>query len=75
MADAKVDIRSFAHVENPEWVPEKAAAAMLGVHRMTLFDWRHKGEPGKAPTWYRISNRILYKKSDIQAFIEGCKGR
>jgi len=55
------------------WLREKEVANVLGHSVKAIQDWRYQGSKG--PAWYRIGGMILYKQSDIDAFIESCKGR
>lgn len=61
-----------------DWVPEKAAAAMLGRSKPWMVAQRIPPKGRRAqpiPPWYRIGARVYYKRPDIEAFIESCKGR
>lgn len=59
-------------VELADRVPTKVAAEIIGVHPQ----WLHKGRgqtPPKGPPWYRIGGRVYYQRSDLKAWIEGCR--
>jgi len=46
-----------------EWLTRKEAAAFLGVSLVTIHDWSYNKHILKP---YKISNRIRFKKSDIE---------
>lgn len=46
----------------------KAAAAFLGVSWLTLADWRVKGT---GPAYSRAGRLIRYRKSTLEAWLEG----
>lgn len=46
-----------------EWLTRKEAAAFLGVSLVTIHDWSNNKQILKP---YKISNRIRFKKSDIE---------
>lgn len=48
-------------------VSEAAAAALIGVHKDTLRDWRGRGE---GPDHFRIGGTVTYAVHDLAAFIE-----
>lgn len=63
-----------------EWLPEKVVANMLGKDRLWLTVQRlpskRRGRKNfPIPPWYRIGGRIVYKRADVEAFIESCRGR
>ncbi len=58
-----------------DWIPEKVAANMLGKDRTWLQGQRRRRPTRPIPPWYRIGRQIFYKRSDIEAFIESCRGR
>ena len=60
--------------EASDWLREKEVAAMLGHSLETIRNWRSRSYL-PAPAWYKIGGMILYKRSDIEAFIESCRGR
>lgn len=51
-----------------EYYTTEECAAILKVSPKTLETWRSRG---KGPKYYKVGGRVLYKKSDIEAFIEG----
>lgn len=53
---------------NAQWVPEKAAAAMLSVHRSTLARLVARGEIKKA----KFGHAARYSVADLEAFMERC---
>lgn len=56
-----------------DWLTTKEAATLLGVQEQTLRLRRQekwKGEPG--PPWHRVMGRILYKRGEVQAYIDAC---
>jgi predicted DNA-binding transcriptional regulator AlpA len=61
--------------EQNEWLREKEVAAMLGHSLVTFRRWRSANHKRPAPPWYRIGRMILYKRADIDAFIESSRGR
>lgn len=52
-----------------EYATVKEAAAILGVKPGTLAQWRWSGRDG-APAYYRILNRVYYKRTDLNAWLE-----
>lgn len=59
--------------EPHQWLREKEVADMIGHSIHTIRDWR-AGTSLSVPPWYKIGGMILYKRSDIEAFIESCRG-
>lgn len=46
-------------------VPE--LAALLGVPRATIYNWRYQG---LGPRAYRIGNRLLFSRSSVDEWLE-----
>jgi len=54
-------------MSNREVVTEKQLAEMLRVHPVTL--WRMRRD-GTAPKHFRVGRRILYRKGDVENWVE-----
>lgn len=52
-----------------DYMSEAEAATLLGVSRITLLRRRKRGEI----EFYRIGSRVVYAKSQIQAFLDKCR--
>ena len=50
----------------------REAAALLGVGKNTLDQWRHHG---KGPAYHRLGGAIRYTKEDLLDFIERVEAR
>jgi excisionase family DNA binding protein len=50
----------------PEWSAAEAAE-YLGIPLPTLYSWNTRGV---GPTRYRVGKRLLYRRSDVDEFIE-----
>lgn len=46
----------------------KEAAQFLGIAYKTLRNWRYEGRP--APPFYMIGTKVVYKLSDLEAWME-----
>jgi hypothetical protein len=53
-----------------EFLNEHEAANLLGRCAYTLRDWRQKNV---GPVYSKVVGRVVYRKSDIDAFIESCR--
>lgn len=53
----------------PLAVDTASAAAMLGVSKGTLENWRYCDEP-KGPRFARIGSKVVYPVSEIERFLE-----
>ena len=53
-----------------EMLSEKQVAEMLGISPHTLACRRHRG---KLPVYYKIGQRVRYKKADVLDFVEQTK--
>jgi hypothetical protein len=51
-----------------EYVDEKAACKIIGFSVITLQQWRSRGTGG--PPWYKPGTKILYKRSELEAFMQ-----
>lgn len=49
-----------------DYLSPRAAAAMIGVHTKTLEHWR---QDGQGPAYSRHSNRVLYRRADVEQYI------
>ena len=47
-------------------IPQKQAAARLGVPVFRLYRWRRQGWP---PPHYSLNGRIFYKVADLDAWV------
>lgn len=56
--------------QNDEKMGQNAAAKYLSIHPNTLANMRNNG---KGPNYYRIGTKILYKKTDLDAYLETCR--
>jgi hypothetical protein len=54
----------------PESFSEKEAAKYLNRSPLTLRDWR---ERKVGPAYYKVVGAVRYQKSDLDAFVEGCR--
>jgi excisionase family DNA binding protein len=59
--------RDRRHVPSarPLWIPAEEVAALLGVHRSTVWRWL---EQGLIPRPRRIGGRTLWAQADIELF-------
>lgn len=48
-------------------VNNEKAAAYLGISAKTLNNWRHQG---KGPRFLRIGNRVMYRRKDLDSYLE-----
>lgn len=56
----------------PIWVDDRYLAAYTPISRVCWQRWRQVGE---GPKYYRVSRRILYKLSEVTAWLESdCVG-
>lgn len=54
-------------------VDEREAAAILGVSKKTIANWRWRGE---GPAWIRVGQRLVrYSRADLAAFVAGDAGK
>jgi predicted DNA-binding transcriptional regulator AlpA len=52
-----------------EWLMDPhATAAFLGVHVLTLADWRCKG--GQGPDYVKVGRCVRYRHSDLKSWLE-----
>jgi hypothetical protein len=51
-------------------LPEQAAADLLHAKKQTMRAWRVRR---KGPPFYKLNGRILYKREDLETWIEGCR--
>jgi excisionase family DNA binding protein len=49
---------------------EQIAAELLHLKKQTLRAWRVRR---KGPPFYKLNGRILYKREDLEAWIEQCR--
>jgi hypothetical protein len=49
---------------------EQDAAEILHAKKQTMRAWRNRR---KGPPFYKLNGRILYKREDLQAWIEQCR--
>ncbi len=54
------------------WLDQKDAAERLCLSPFTLRNWRNDG---RGPRFYRVGSRIIYKASDLDAFVEAHASR
>jgi predicted DNA-binding transcriptional regulator AlpA len=60
-----------AKLQPGDLVDEHEAAAILGVSRQTIANWRWRGLP---PRFCKIGQRLVrYRRADLAAFIDGDK--
>jgi Helix-turn-helix domain len=52
-----------------EKVDERETSKVLGVKVKTLQGWRAQQI---GPRYYKIGSRVLYRRADLRAFLEGC---
>jgi excisionase family DNA binding protein len=49
---------------------EQEAAELLHAQKQTMRAWRHRR---KGPPFYKLNGRVLYKREDLETWIEGCR--
>lgn len=49
---------------------EQEAADLLHAKKQTMRAWRVRR---KGPPFYKLNGRILYKREDLEKWIEGCR--
>ncbi len=52
------------------FLAEEQAAEILQAKKQTLRAWRHRN---KGPAFYKVNGRVLYKREDVEAWIEQCR--
>ena len=45
------------------------AARYLGLNTNTLANWRNAG---KSPRYYKLGTRVVYRKEDLDSYMETC---
>ena len=55
----------------PEWSGVTDLASWLNVPEATVYAWNHRGT---GPTTYRIGRHVRYRRDDVLAWLESCKG-
>jgi excisionase family DNA binding protein len=56
----------------PELLTIREAAEVLRAPIATLRYWRHLGT---GPRSFRLGRRVLYRRDDLDAWVEGCRGQ
>jgi hypothetical protein len=52
------------------FLAEEQAAEIVQAKKQTLRAWRVRR---KGPPFYKLNGRVLYKREDLEAWIEGCR--
>jgi len=60
---------TIAPLDDAELLDEREASKELRIAIKTLQGWRGRQI---GPRYFRISNRIRYRRADLRAFLEGC---
>lgn len=55
--------------DDPEFISEADAAAMLHNAIPTLRFWRYTGT---GPTYYKIGRRVAYRRADVISYMLSC---
>lgn len=66
----RTSIAADLHSQTIERMNPSEASKFLGVAKSTLDAWRSQG---KGPPFYRLANRVFYRRGDLTAFVEACK--
>lgn len=54
-----------------DWLTNTEAAAILGVHRNTLHNWR---TGNTSPPWHQHGRKIRYRRDDLEAWMRKLPG-
>ena len=71
-------IQHDAILDLPRLFDEKRATQYLGVSLSYLRKARSEGSPGgrtQAPPFVRVGGRCLYRRSDLDAWVDGLESR
>lgn len=68
-AETSATQQSAAGLKPGDLLNEHQAAAILGASVQTLRNWRWKGQQNLR--WRKIGRLVRYKRTDLEAFIDG----
>lgn len=60
----------MSHIQEDRGFNTVEAAGYLGISRKTLEDWRWRR---LGPAYARLGRRVIYRKADLDAFVESRK--
>lgn len=58
-------------MNSEEYIDDNEVAKILGKSVLTIRNWRSKGY-NYGPRFLKIGHNVRYRRSDVEAWIEGC---